>query len=111
MDHVCFVVLDPEKDPHHVVVANFTKDGEKKDKTCPVKWTEHKALNCESVVAYDYAYVTDLAVIQDEHKRGMAERRDSLDPSLLSRATEGFAKSKRASFESKYYLRAQGLIR
>lgn len=109
-NHICFVVSDPDKDPKHVIVTNFTSDGPTKDQTCSVKAAEHVSLKSASVVAYNYSYAIDRAVIEDRLKTGMAKSRAPLSPALLQRITDGFHKTKAASFGCKYYLRAQGLI-
>lgn len=108
-DHIQIVASDPERDPHSVLLFNFTKWAPYKDQACVVKKEDHLDLRVESCVFYEKARTVSVQQIQMLAASGLVKWCRPLSPELLKRVWESVDDS-RIEIQHHTMLRAQGLV-
>jgi hypothetical protein len=83
--HVWMIISDPSRDPHHVLIVNFTSEAPDLDPVCSIIPGDHPFIQHRTLIQYSRA-----RLVKDEalHQKGRLEMLEPLSPTLLARIRE-----------------------
>lgn len=89
LDHLYFVLFDPDESDCTLVVNATSNQPDKPDKTTIIQGGEHKSIIHSSLIYYRGAEIIPVSQIQREIENGDAVRKEKCPPDLLERIKQG----------------------
>lgn len=108
--HLWVIISDPEQDPDHVLLVNFTSWRKGVDESCVVEPGDHPFFEHKSVVNYHDAVEREKQELQAALDVTRLEMREPLSPQLLERIRAGAAVSEHLEYRHRDLLDRQDLL-
>ena len=108
--HLWIILSDPLLDPDHVLIVSMTTYKSYKDSACLLQIGEHRAVTCETCIAYEHAKITTIDRLRQAGDQELLRPDVPVTQDILKRIRDGSAVSRKMAIEHFELLVKQGLV-